>query len=352
MTTPAFSLVLSGGGLKGLAHIGVLRALAERGMVPTAVVGCSMGSLIAAAWAAEVPIEEMEDRALAVRRKDVFRVAHVDMALKRMLAPAVYRREPLDALIHSLVGDRTFAQLARRLIVNTADLETGQQVLWGLPGLDDAPVADAVFASCSLPGLLPPRTVLGRVCVDGAVVENLPVRAGLAAVRAPVIAVDVSGQGAVRRGVGRTGFAAIYSRGLEIVMQSLISATLREWSAVPLVLIRPRLERLSMFVFNRTPYLIAEGYRATHEALDALPTTLDALPVAIYPERRLHLRIDAPACVSCGICVSRAPEVFAWGPEGRAVVSVPFQRWSPLAEEMVRACPTGAIHAEAVPEQG
>ena len=200
MSSPSFSLVLSGGGLKGLAHIGVLRALAERNMVPTAVVGCSMGSLIAAAWAAEVSIAEMEDRALAVRRKDIFRVAHVDMALKRMLSPAVYRREPLDTLIHSLVGDRTFRQLNRRLIVNTADLETGQQVLWGLPGFEDAPVADAVFASCSLPGLLPPRTVLGRTCVDGAVVENLPARAGLAAVRAPVIAVDVSGQGTLRRG--------------------------------------------------------------------------------------------------------------------------------------------------------
>lgn len=351
MTTPAFSLVLSGGGLKGLAHIGVFRALAERGMVPTAVVGCSMGSLIAAAWAAEVPIEEMEDRALAVRRKDVFRVAHVDMALKRMLAPAVYRREPLDALIHSLVGTRTFRELNRRLIVNTADLETGQQVLWGLPGFEDAAVADAVFASCSLPGLLPPRTVAGRTCVDGAVVENLPARAGLAAVRAPVIAVDVSGQGTMRRGVGRTGFASIYGRGLEIVMQSLISANLRDWDEVPLVLIRPRLERLSMFVFNRTPYLIAEGYRATHEALDALPGGLDTLVPAIYPQRHLRLGISAPDCVSCGICISRAPDVFGWGPDHRAVVTAPVQRWSPLAEETVRACPTGAITAEAIDSQ-
>jgi len=351
VTTPAFSLVLSGGGLKGLAHIGVLRALAERGMVPAAVVGCSMGSLIAAAWAAEVPIAEMEDRALAVRRKDIFRVAHVDMALKRMLAPAVYRREPLDTLIHSLVGTRTFRQLSRRLIVNTADLETGQQVLWGLPGFEDAPVADAVFASCSLPGLLPPRTVLGRTCVDGAVVENLPARAGLAAVRAPVIAVDVSGQGAVRRGVGRTGFASIYSRGLEIVMQSLVSANLRDWHEMPLVLIRPKLERLSMFVFNRTPFLIAEGYRATHEALDALPGDLGTLAPAIYPQRQLRLGISAPDCVACGICVSRAPDVFGWGPDHRAVVTAPVQRWSPLAEETVRACPTGAITAEVIPEQ-
>ena len=348
MSSPPFSLVLSGGGLKGLAHIGVFRALAERGMEPQVVVGCSMGWLIAAAWATGMSLDEMEDRALAVRREDVFRVAHVDMALKRMLSPAVYRREPLDHLIHSLVGYRTFRQLKRRLVVNTADLETGQQVLWGLPGFEDAPVADAVFASCSLPGLFPPRTVLGRVCIDGAVVENLPVRGALAALRAPVIAVDVSGPGTQRRGVERTGFASIYSRGLEIVMQSLIAANLRDWSAVPLLVVRPAIERLSMFVFNRTPFLIAEGYRATHAALDALPGALEALAPGIYPQRNLRLAISAPDCVGCGVCISRAPEVFRWGPDQRAVVHAPVQRWSPLAEETVRACPTSAITAELV----
>ena len=99
-----FTLVLSGGGLKGLAHIGVLRALEERGLQPGLVVGSSMGSLIAAAWASGMSIPEMTERGLAVRRKDIFQVAHVDMALKRMRAPAVYRREPLDALIDSLAA--------------------------------------------------------------------------------------------------------------------------------------------------------------------------------------------------------------------------------------------------------
>src|SRR5262245_7673061 len=129
--TSPFTLVLSGGGLKGLAHIGVLRALEERGLTPGAIVGSSMGSLIAAAWATGMPIKEMADRGMAVRRRDIFQVAHVDMALKRMHAPAVYRREPLDHLIHTLVGDITFDQLPRRLLINTVELNSGMQVLWG-----------------------------------------------------------------------------------------------------------------------------------------------------------------------------------------------------------------------------
>ena len=99
----------------------------------------------------------MEARALQVRRRDVFQVARVDVALRRLLAPALYRREPLDTLVASLVGDITFRDLKRRLLVNTTDLHSGMQVMWGLPGLLDARVADAVTASCALPGIFPPR---------------------------------------------------------------------------------------------------------------------------------------------------------------------------------------------------
>ena len=130
-----FTLVLSGGGLKGLAHIGVLRALEERELVPSLVVGSSIGSLIAAAWAAGVPARRMEARARVVRRRDVFQVARADVAFRRLLAPALYRREPLELLIDQMVGEATFDDLKRRLLINTVDLHSGMQVMWGLPGL-------------------------------------------------------------------------------------------------------------------------------------------------------------------------------------------------------------------------
>src|SRR5215211_8622997 len=114
-----FTLVLSGGGLKGLAHIGVLRALEERGLVPSLVVGSSIGSLIGAAWAAGVPVRRMEAQARLVRRRDVFQVARADVAFRRLLAPSLYRREPLEILIGSLVGNATFGDLQRRLLINT-----------------------------------------------------------------------------------------------------------------------------------------------------------------------------------------------------------------------------------------
>jgi len=340
-----FSLVLSGGGLKGLAHIGVFRALEERGLEPGLVVGSSMGSLVAAAWAAGMPLKEMTERALEVRRRDIFQVAHVDMAFKRMRAPAIYRREPLDALIETLVGDRTFDDLVRPLVINTVELNTGMQVLWGLPGLRRARVADAVFASCALPGIFPPREIDGRWFVDGAVVENVPVQVAASHGAGPVMAVDVGATSALRSNVQDEGFAATYVRGLEIVMQTMMESRLRQWTAPPLVLVHPRVEHVSMFGFGHNRELIEEGHRATLDLLDRLGDRFDPDGHGIHPQRRVEIRVDRERCSGCGACVMHAPWVFEMDDEGRSRVRQPVQSWSPLDGFYVRNCPTYAISA-------
>ncbi|HKP30683.1 MAG TPA: patatin-like phospholipase family protein [Gemmatimonadales bacterium] len=345
----SFSLVLSGGGLKGLTHIGVLRALEERGLTPSLVVGVSMGALIGSAWAAGRRIRELEDRALALERSDVFRIAHLDMALRRMLAPAVYRREPLERIIIDLVGDRTFRDLEHRMLVNTVDINSGHQMLWGLPGLDDARVSDAVFASCALPGILPPLEVRGHFCADGAILDNLPVRAAAAVGEGPVVAVDVGAGGVERSGIERSGFAMTYGRGIEIVMGRLAELTLHDWTTPPLVLIRPNVSKVGMFAFNRTAHLLAEGYRATHEALDHLPDGLDSLPPGgIHPVRHVEVRVDQEKCVGCGLCAAMNPRVFAMDEHGKAMVRMREWTTTPLGDVAVRICPTSAISAETV----
>lgn len=343
MSTP-FTLVLGGGGLKGLAHIGVFRALEERGMEPSAVVGSSMGSLIAAAWASGMRLREMEDRALALQRRDVFRIAHVDMALRRMLSPAVYRRDPLDRILADLVGTRTFQDLPRKLLVNTVDLNSGHQIFWGLPGLDDVLVADAVFASCALPGILPPRRIRQHICADGAVLENLPIRSAAAITGQPIIAVDLGGGRCHRHGVERTGFAATYSRGLELVMGRLVEESLADWEGPPTLLIRPAVERITMFTFNKTPYLIAEGYRATMDALDRVARPLDQLLAGIHPKHDVIIRVDRERCVGCGLCAAMRPEIFRMDGT-KAEVTTPRHAWSPRTDAAERMCPVAAITA-------
>ncbi|MEO8199157.1 MAG: patatin-like phospholipase family protein [Gemmatimonadota bacterium] len=347
MIESPFTLVLSGGGMKGLAHIGVLRALEQRGLVPSLVVGTSMGSLVGATWATGMSTAEMVERARAIRKRDVFQIAHADMALRRMRAPAVYRKEPLDLLLQSLIGDLTFDDLKHPLLINTVDINSGSQVLWGRPGFRKVKVRDAVFASCALPGILPPREVGGRYCVDGAVIDTLPVIAAASEVLHPIVAVDVGGSRVIRHGIESSGFAGTYMRGLEIVMQSLTSRSLATWTEPSLVLIRPDVDTIPMFAFDHTDALLDEGYRAGVAVLDQLASNGRFNGGGVYPRTTMQISIDPARCVGCGICIAMAPKVFRVGSSGKAEVIAPRQTWSPVDGAYVLHCPTYAINANA-----
>src|SRR5437016_3113260 len=262
-----FTLVLGGGGMKGVAHVGVLQALTERGLVPSQIVGSSVGALVGAAWSAGKSIAELHEIAVGLVRKDIFAVAHADMAFKRMRSPALFRREPLDTLLHRLVGDVTFQDLRHRLVVNTVDLNSGMQVFWGLDGLDEVPVKDAVFASCALPGYLPPREIRGRFYMDGATVDNLPVGTARILGSDVIVAVDVSASNALRADTQDEGFASVFARAAEIAMQTILELRLREWTTPPIYYIHPRVEHISAFDFDHLPEVVEEGYRATVAAL-------------------------------------------------------------------------------------
>lgn len=333
--------------MKGLAHIGVLRALEERGLKPSLVIGTSIGSLVGASWANGLSAAAMTPRARAIRRRDIFQIAHTDMALRRLRAAAIYRKEPLDTLLDSLIGNVTFDQLKHPLLVNTVDINTGSQVLWGRPGLRKVRVADAVFASCALPGILPPRSVAGRYCIDGAVVDTLPVVAAASAAQQPILAVDVGGSRVVRTEVEAGGFAATYMRALEIVMQSLTSRSLTTWNEPPLVLIRPRVEHIPMFAFDHTDELLEEGYRSAVAVLDRMSSN-GAMSGGVYPRTENRVAIDPLRCIGCGVCVSMAPTVFQMVPSGKAHVVAERQVWSPVDGAYVMHCPTGAISANPI----
>jgi NTE family protein len=349
-TQTRFTLVLGGGGMKGLAHIGVLQALTERGLVPARIVGSSVGAMVGAAWSAGRSIAELRDVAVGLRRKDVFAVAHADMAFKRMRSPALFRREPLDLLIHRLVGDVTFQELRNPLIVNTVDINSGMQVFWGLEGLDDVAVQDAVFASCALPGYLPPREIRGRFYVDGATVDNLPVGTARILGADVILAVDVSASNAFRADTQEEGFAAVFARATEIAMQSLLELRLREWTTPPIFYVHPRVEHISAFSFDHPRELVEEGYRATAAALDRPADWPAAGDAGVYPRRPVSVRVQPERCIGCGACLVQAPPgMFVLDAQGKAVVTRPDQEWSPIDGEFIRHCPTYAISARPTP---
>jgi NTE family protein len=337
------ALVLGGGGLKGFAHIGVLRALEERGIVPQVYAGTSIGSLMAAAAAGGMPIDEMTRRATALRRRDLFRINHFGMLMERMRSPAVYLEEPLRELVRMVVPTAKFNQLPNRLLVNTVDAERGTQVVWGLPGLDHASVQDAVYASCALPGLFPPGRVAGRICFDGGVIDNLP--ANIASVGMDlVVAVDVgTAERSTTPDLHSQGFATVYVRAATIMMYALQQFPLDHWSGPPMVLIRPKLTG-RRFDFGHAETHIDEGYRAAKKALEGYEAYFDR-PGAIFPRRSFKIVVDRDKCTACGLCATLAPQLMGLDSSGKAFPRTTIVDWSPADGDFVAHCPTQAIEA-------
>jgi NTE family protein len=336
------ALVLGGGGLKGFAHIGVLQALAEAGIRPSLYAGTSIGALVAAAGASGMPISAMAARATLLQRRDLFRLNHVGMLLERRRASSIYAGEPLRALCEANVPACSFDMLPVPVLVNTVDVERGTQTVWGLPGLRDVPVCDAVYASCALPGFFPPGAVGGRLCIDGGTIDNLPVQiAGLNADF--VIAVDVGSTDLSHSGnILSQGFAAIYMRAATAMMHALQLVPLTQWEGPPMLLIRPRIAHVGWLSFSDTDGLIAEGYRAAREALGHWETVLRSPRGSIFPCRHVRINVDRPKCTGCGLCVALAPEVMGLDASGRAHALSDVE-WSPADGDFIHHCPTKAL---------
>jgi NTE family protein len=343
--------VLGGGGLKGIAHIGVLRALEERQIRPALIAGTSIGSLIGTAYAAGTSLFDMEERAVALRRSDLFRLDRLGMIRQRQRALSIYLEEPLRALCTATVPAVQLGELTIPTLVNTVDLQQGAQLVWGLPGLRDVPASDAVYASCALPGFFPPGVVGGRICGDGGVIDNLPVAIAARGMDA-VIAVDVGSSVIQRReDILGSGFASIYMHAAGTMMHALQLGPLIRWNRPPMLLVRPRISHISWFSFTHADELIEAGYTAAREALDAYDECLDE-PAGIFPRQPVNLSVDSEKCIGCTLCVALAPDTMAMGEDGKAFPLSPVVEWSPADGDFVHHCPTLAISAErAIPEK-
>lgn len=339
--SPRIAVVLGGGGMKGFAHIGVLRALEERGISPSLYAGTSIGALLAAATVAGHTSNDLAVRARSLRRRDVFRLNHFGMLLDRMRATSIYLEEPLRDLCRAVVPDVSFREMPLPLLVNTVDLDRGAQVVWGLPGLQDVSVTDAVYASCALPGFFPPGKVSDRTCVDGGVIDNLP--AQIASLNADlVIAVDVgSSELSEAKDSADQGFAAIYMRAATVMMRTLQGFPLSRWNGPPMIFIRPKLTQ-DWLSFEGTASTIEAGYVAASRALGNWESYLQHHG-GTFPRKALDLNVDREKCIGCGTCVALAPHLMGLDRKGKAFARTHRVEWSRADGEFIAQCPTGAI---------
>ncbi|MEX2110846.1 MAG: patatin-like phospholipase family protein [Gemmatimonadaceae bacterium] len=346
---PKIALVLGGGGLKGFAHIGVIRALEELGIEPTVFAGTSIGSLIGAAYVGGMPVPEMSERARALKRRDLFRLNRIGMLLERQRSPAIYLEEPLRALVESVVPRKRLDQLKKQVLVNTVDIQRGTQVVWGLNGLRDVSATDAVYASCSLPGFFPPGVISRRLCVDGGVVDNLPV--GIAGRGMDmVIAVDTgSSDVAPENDIAVHGFTSIYMRAATTMMHALQLVPFSSWTRPPMILIRPQVSHIGWFSFSHTEEILEAGYTAAIEALSNYEEAM-TWGSGVFPRRAIQITVDREKCIGCTLCASLAPDVMAMDSHHKAYPLTPIVEWSPADGDFVHQCPTLAIEATRIEE--
>lgn len=286
---PRIGLVLSGGGARGFAHIGVLRALRDLRVPIDVVAGTSMGSIIGGLYAAGYSADELDavvrgtdwegifnNRAprsdLDWRRKEDdyknlsnFEVGIVDggLTLPRGLAGT----QQLEFFLRSLSAPgksvRNLDQLPVPFAAVGTDLENGKRVLLQ----KDVSLSTAMRASMSVPGVFPPVEVGGRLLVDGGVVDNLPVEAARAMGAQIIIAVNVGTPLLPRdklTDIVNVGSQLILMMGLENAERSI--ASLRPGD----VLITPDLAELGSADFGKGQQIVAAGEAAARAVAERL----------------------------------------------------------------------------------
>lgn len=280
----SLTMVLSGGGSLGAIQVGMLRALAEAGIQPTAVVGTSVGSINGLVVAGHASLADAAEQLDGVWRR--LTRARVYPASVRGLIQAlrgkrnhIFEQRGIREILLTEQPHRTFEDLALPFAAVAADVLTAEEVVF-----DSGDVIEAVLASSALPGIYPPVRHGGHLCVDGGVASHTPISQ----------AVD---RGASRIIVLSTGFscalgaAPATALGMAVHSLNLIqtSQLLRDretfGGACRISLVAPPCPQpISAGTFDEAPRLIADGYAAAKHWLDAHGLDdLDHIPCGLEP---------------------------------------------------------------------
>jgi NTE family protein len=262
---PRTAFVLSGGGNQGVAQVGMLRAVLERGIVPDVVVGTSAGALNGAAIAYSpnlTGVAQLDAVWTALSTTEVFPGSKLSRAWNVMRRETyLFEANGLDALVDRATPARSFADLAIPLRVVATDLDTGDEVVFAR-----GPLKPALLASSALPGVFPIVEHDDRRLVDGGVVNSVPLWHALSGPVDRVIVFNVSAGVADRDersplDVVMTSFMHSRSQRFELEMRSL------QPDVQVTVLPRPHDPR-ELFDFSGGRELIDEAYRLASEELD------------------------------------------------------------------------------------
>ncbi|MCC7487759.1 MAG: patatin-like phospholipase family protein [Burkholderiales bacterium] len=285
---PRIGLALSGGGARGLAHIGVLKVLEELRVPVHCVTGTSMGAIVGGAYASGNPADRLEKMVRGADWNDVFRdqperreissrrkvddyktlfapewgVKNGGLALPKGVIAGVSIEAFFRVMTEQAVGVRDFAKLPIPYRAIAADIETGEAVV-----LATGSVPHAMRASMSVPGAIAPVEIGGRLLVDGGIANNLPIDEARKLCADVVIAVNISTPPLKRSEI--TSALSVSAQLLNFLGKATVDEQLRNLRASD-VLIAPDLGDISAGSFERSADAIRIGEEATRKLADRL----------------------------------------------------------------------------------
>jgi NTE family protein len=317
---PKVALVLSGGGARGFAHIGVLRVLRELRVPVDLVVGTSMGGVVGGAYAAGTSVDQLErlarltdwDNALSDRpARDalVFRRREEDSLLPSRIEFGVHGdgvtlppaaagnavlEQALGALLPPGTRDTPVDALALPFRSVASDLVTGELV-----ELSTTPLFLAMRASLAVPGVFAPVRVGGRLVADGGLVRNLPIELAHEMGADIVIAVNVGTPLAPEKSLGSA--IGVAQQMINILTEQNVQRSLKELRAQD-ILVAPDLAEVGFLDFHKLDAALAAGDKAARALAARLaPLAVDA-PIYAQLEAR---RLSAPALVDTALPLTK-----------------------------------------------
>jgi NTE family protein len=258
---PTIGLALSGGAARGMAHVGVLKALLENGIRIDCIAGTSAGSLVGGALASGIPLDEIEHLGRKLRWRDIGRVT--------MSRLGVQSNERLEQYLRERLPISRFEDLPIPFAVVATELKTGAAVIMRDHG--DVPLA--IRASCAIPGwYVPVIDEQGRQLVDGGLVAVVPSSVTRSLGADIVIAVDVNAAGAT--------FIGPSSSVIGVLLQSILvvqkTASHYQLEVADFV-IKPQVGHIRWDEMGRADELMAAGYEAGLESIAGIRALIDEM---------------------------------------------------------------------------
>ena len=246
---PKIALVLSGGGARGLAHVGVLRVLHEAGVPIDLIVGTSVGALVGARYAANPDIFELEWMAQRVTKDDIFDFSFLSGSMGPVQGDA------LVEFVEEHFPEPMIESFTIPFFSVAADLNTGEKVVFS-----DGNIANALRASVSIPGVFRPFAHEGRLLIDGGVVENIPVST------AHELGADLVIASSVTKGVHDREIGNVVDVILQSITIMMSKSAVHELETADVV-IEPPIGDIGTMDFTQTKRSLGEGLRTARAQL-------------------------------------------------------------------------------------